>query len=510
LPWVAAALSGVLLALAFPGPDLGPLVLVALVPLLLALRPETRARRAGSLGAVTGTVFFALLLTWLRPFSEAAYAALMLSQAVFVSLFAVGASRLRSPASRLAGLPLLWAGIEVVRGAVPLGGFTWGGLGLAVHAVPSVLKLAPLLGGFGLAGAVAAVNAGIAEALGAAAARGRRHRVSLPCARVVAGMAVVALVFAVARVVPGPPAANSYLDIAVIQGSVPEVRPGPRSLTLVRVIANHLDETARLAASAGTPPDLVIWPENAVDRDPFAPGAQAADIRESVSTTVRAFGRPFLIGTILDAPEDRFFNSNIFWSPEGEVLGRYVKMHLVPFAEYVPWRHLFTRLFTQLDAVPYDGAPGHSRTQFAVDGVRFASVICFESAFGPLVRSFASDGAQFLVVTTNNASFGRSALSRQHLAASQLRAAENGRALVHAALSGISAMIGPDGRVTGHTPLFETTTLRARIPVIHGETVYTRGGQILDASYAAGAAALWLWLLIVAPCLRRRGRREIT
>jgi apolipoprotein N-acyltransferase len=148
----------------------------------------------------------------------------------------------------------------------------------------------------------------------------------------------------------------------------------------------------------------------------------------------------------------------------------------VPFGEYVPWRSALSWL-PELRQVPYDFEPGTTRTLFRAGGHPFESVICFESAFGPLVRDAVRDGAQVVVVSTNNRSYQRSANSEQHLALGQMRAAETGRAVLQASVSGISAVIDPDGSVHDQTGLFESRIVTASVPTSTGETPYVRFGD---------------------------------
>jgi apolipoprotein N-acyltransferase len=131
----------------------------------------------------------------------------------------------------------------------------------------------------------------------------------------------------------------------------------------------------------------------------------------------------------------------------------------------------------ELRQVPYDFEAGDSRTRFDAAGHPFESVICFESAFGPLVRDAVRDGAEFIVVSTNNRSYQRSANSEQHIALGQMRAAETGRAVLQASVSGISAVIDPDGSVHHRTGLFDAAVVTASVPTSTGKTLYVRFGD---------------------------------
>ena len=160
-----AVTTGAALAAAFPAPDIGPLALLALVPLLLVVE-TTRPRLAGALGFVAGLTFFGLHLLWIAEFLSwtggvawLAWGALSATQAVFVAAFfaLVPATRRLGPL-RLLVLPACWATLELLRAHQPLGGFPWGLLALTQHDAGPLLPLARVVGGYGLAAVIVAVN----------------------------------------------------------------------------------------------------------------------------------------------------------------------------------------------------------------------------------------------------------------------------------------------------------------------------------------------------------------
>jgi apolipoprotein N-acyltransferase len=493
---VAAAASGGLALLAFPPASVGAAALVALAPLALALRGAS-GRTGFLLGGVFGVTFLGGLVWWVSLFGYLAWTALVLAQALFFAVFGwLAAWASRAPAGRLAGVPLLYTAVEIARTRGPLGGFGWGTLGAAQVDGGPLLPLARIGGVHLVTLACVAVAALAAEAL----ARGRawpRLAAALTAAGLVAGAAQLPLGLA------GPVAGR--LDVALVQGNVPEGtfagfaerigRRGPEDLDIVE---NHVRATLPLAAD---PPDLVVWPENALDRDPFLESAVGA----RVSATVQAVGVPFIVGAILDAPGGRFRNANLLYAPDGTVVARYDKLHLVPFGEYVPWPRL-RRYIRALEQVPSDGVPGEAPVVFDVGGARVAAVICFESAYPALVRQFVERGAELLVVSTNNASFRRSPAAEQHLELSRVRAVEEGRVVLHAAISGISAVINARGRVLQRTRLFEPAVLRATVPLAAGRTVYARAGDAIEATLA-GAGALAALAAAGRVAAARRARR---
>ena len=223
-----------------------------------------------------------------------------------------------------------------------------------------------------------------------------------------------------------------------------------------------------------------------------------------------------LANAVADAPAHgsqpagaKALNLNVLFEPYGAVEGTYAKRHLVPFGEYVPFRHELEGHISALQRIPRDFEPGHSPGLFEIAGHRVATIICFESAFGYQVRPLVHAGAQVIVVSTNNRSYERSANSAQHVAIGQIRAAETGRPVVQAAISGISAIIDANGVVHQHTKLFQRTVLEATVTATTGETPYVRYGE-----WAIWMSALGLAAALVLSGTRRhrvsRGRASRT
>jgi apolipoprotein N-acyltransferase len=581
-----AVTTGAALAAAFPAPDIGPLALLALVPLLLVVE-TTRPRLAGALGYVAGLTFFGLHLLWIAEFLSwtggvawLAWGALSATQAVFVAAFfaLVPATRRLGPL-RLLVLPACWATLELLRAHQPLGGFPWGLLALTQHDAGPLLPLARVVGGYGIAAVIVAVNlaaafwlramvaapapaapapaadgstaagppgpagavakvAGPAGAAGAvdkaataAGVAGSVNKVATgdgplpeaggdgtPAARRRAGLGgwrrlavLVGLPVLVAGLIPArvlapaaPPPSGPPLDLVVVQGGL----RGGRGLALGQaseaVFANHVRLTERLALTPGPPADLVVWGEGAADRDPLA----SADRLAEVARAAGAAAAPILLGATTRVDQRHLATEALLFTQGGQLADRYRKRRLVPFGEYVPFGGFIGRLIPATrEGVPTDKVPGERLEPLIVDGVGVGVLICWESAYAEDARQATRDGAGVLLVMTNNASFGDGPGSRQHLASSQLRAVEEGRSVVHAAVTGITAVIGPDGHTSSQTALYQQTTVRAAVAPSQGLTPYTRFGRIIEAGLlgvaVAGvlAAALLWWLR------RRRERR---
>ena len=167
----------------------------------------------------------------------------------------------------------------------------------------------------------------------------------------------------------------------------------------------------------------------------------------------------------------------------------------MPFGEYVPWRAALS-FIEELQQVPTDYEPGPGPTVFQLGDHAVGALICFESAFPALAREYARLDADALVVLTNNRSYRRSANSAQHLAMGQFRAAETGRPLLQAAISGITAVVDHTGEVRSRTGLFEPTVLIGEVATYRGRTPYVRVGEwalAVSAVVLAVSAALGRW-----------------
>ncbi|MGC8811075.1 MAG: apolipoprotein N-acyltransferase [bacterium] len=223
-------------------------------------------------------------------------------------------------------------------------------------------------------------------------------------------------------------------------------------------------------------PDLVIWPETATPfffQNNFPFQSRILDLAAQMET-------PLLFGSPAFTRQDHkvnYFNSAFLISPQKEILGRYDKIHLVPFGEYAPLAGLlgFTR---DIIGAIGDFTPGLGVTNLALPWGKFGVLICYEIIFPNLTRQFAAQGAQFLVNITNDAWFGRTSAPYQHLSMATLRAVENRLPIARAANTGISAIINAEGKIVQSSNLFTREVLSGNIKINTGLTFYTRYGDI--------------------------------
>ena len=443
--------------------------------------------------------YLGLLLRWLQLFGAIAEWPLVVVEAGFVAAFGALAVLIYRHARGVPAALLLaagWTGIEWLRGIWPLGGFTWGGLGYTLHGIRTIMPIASVMGVWGLTFIVVLVNALLVESGFVVVHRRAEGRSGRGAAFAVAVPLVIAAAVAVLpAAIPVPKPSGRSLDVAVVQGSVPRALASDRLLQTSAVAASHIALNRRLASN---PPDLAVWPENALADDPATDPVLGA----AVSDSVRATGSPTLIGAIRRLPGGRYANQTLLYDEWGRIVGRYTKVHLVPFGEYVPFPKLFgwTERYRQGNV---DLVPGKSLRVFRVDGTAVGTPICFENTFPDLFRRFVAMGAGVMVLTTNDSSYLLTEASREHTIFSQVRAAETGRWVVQAALSGESAFIDPTGRIVSRTGLFERTIMRGTVRAGSAETLYVRFGDWFPMACLLAVAAWAVWAAVV-PSVRRR------
>jgi apolipoprotein N-acyltransferase len=490
-----AGASGLALLASHPPVGAWPLTFVAPGLLLASLwvedddaRAQGRRPRAARLGALAGLSTFAPMLSWLvLPAGVVGWGLLVAVQAGWAALLAV----LLRPALAWRTLPLVtavvWTGIDAWRAVWPLNGFGWGAIAYAHVDGSWLLPTARILGGRGITFLVVLISAAgaVAIRMAAGALRGRAegdlehdldHRTRVPLSFLVGG-----LLASVLLTVEPPPATGS-LDILAVQGNdVRHWELDEREPDAPLRITTALRDASLAAIAADGPPDLTVWPESSVDRDPWT--TRGAPLGALAGEVAAASGR-LLTGASLDGPDpatERLIAALLLEDGFHEV-DRYVKRRLVPFGEFIPLRR-WLDWFPPLEQIPRDARPATEPQVLEVaPGVRAAVVICFESVFTEVVRSNVLAGeapAQLLLTLTNDASFGDSAEPAQHLAQSQLRAVETGRHVVHAALSGSSAFVTPDGQLQQATEVFTVDTIRAEVPLVEGLTPYLRSGDVL-------------------------------
>jgi apolipoprotein N-acyltransferase len=463
---IALAISlagGIVMSLAFPPAAAWPLAFVALIPLLWLLA-DAGPMRGLALGFAYGIGFYGATLYWIYRFGFGAWTALTLLSAAAVAVFAAAYPALKGygrPLLAALSAAALWTVVDWIRGMWPLGGFTWGSVGVSQADDRALLRLASVTGVWGVTFVVVLVNGLLLAAVtGGGGTLRRSGRVSFAALLVLAPLSIAF-----------PVASGRPVDIATVQVDVRLAQNAPSALDEdLQVAGLNIDQLRKLA---GNPPDLAVTGEGSFDPGAAADPGTIAALRSAIT----AVGAPTLVGAVTNDVDARQRTDVLLFDAAGDLVDRYDKVHLVPFGEYVPWRsHL--SWFRAIDQIPVDRAPGERVHALYAPGLpAFGTPICFENGFPDIPRDMVRDGAEFLIVPVNNASYGFTAASEQHEQMSRIRAVEDGRWFVDSAVSGISAFIDPSGSVTQHLGLFNTGILRGTIRSSDARTLYVRLGD---------------------------------
>ena len=487
--------SGVAVALAFPPIDFWPTMPLGIAGLLVVVRGVS-GRAGTALGLLFGLGFMLPLLRWITIIGPDAWVALSVLEALFFGLLGWTWSRVRALTWWPVAAALTWVLAESLRGVIPFGGLPWGTLAFGLVETPVVR--------YGRLGGTALVSFVVVLAVAVVVwAVETRHRRTWSLA---AGAGAV-LLLGLAFVLPaGPAGPTDTVQVAAVQGDVPGEGMDPFAEQRA-VLHNHAEATHELAAevAAGTrpAPDIVIWPENSTDIDPYTdPSAY-----DEIDGAVRAIGVPTLVGAVVDGPdEDHVQNMGIVWSPETGPGARYIKRHPVPFGEYIPFRDVLSGLIERLDQIPRDFYRGDTAGVLDLGSVRIGDLICFEVVYDGLIRDVIDGGAELLVVQTNNATYTGTGQLAQQFATSRYRAIETGRTVVVAATNGISGIVAPDGTIVQESGIRTRDLLSAEVQLASGRTLGVRIGHEVEVALALGGAvavAVSVW-----ERRRRVGRME--
>lgn len=478
-----SALSGLLLGLAFPYFNWWFIGWFGLTPLLVILF-SSDIFDATLYGFAAGIAFFAITAYWMFIFGPLAGFAFVIFQSVFLAAFGAAAviiHRVYERGLRPIQIAALWTGIELIRSLGPLG-LSFGALGYSQHKMDAALAASSFIGVSGISFLMALSNQAIAEMVIAA----RQKRISWPAPiRTALFLLIPLIILAASQYGRSKQTAENEEGawVAILQPNIAqEVKWQP--LKKESILKTHL-KLAQQAASKK--PDLIIWPETAIP-------SYLLDEEEYVAKIIdlaKDSGAYMLVGGLyeradLEGGGKAVLNSAFLFAPNGKIVGRYDKLRIIPFGEYIPLRPIFSKL-KALEAIAYDTYPGSEMTVFNTELGRFSAVICFESTDAFLVGGFARRGAEALMVMTNDGWFKETAAAEHHLVMAKFRAAENGFYLVQAANTGISAIIDDRGGVVSKTSLGQERVLFGRVVLCQSKTFYSRFGYLLPWALLAAS-----------------------
>jgi apolipoprotein N-acyltransferase len=399
----------------------------------------------------------------------------------------------------LVAVPFLWVAVELARTRITA--FPWELLGYAQTGNFALTRIATFTGVYGLSFEIVLVNSVFAAAFLAAKKR-RKALLAAACAAVV--------ILQTGQWLAPPPVATNRTallvqpDIPIQMGEMWTKEYFQSTLRELTAISLH---PAR--EKPGHRYDLIVWPESP---SPFYTNDPL--FRDAVSELARQSGTWVVAGSIgitpamhatmhatmnsgeqssgfqgSDGQSSQIFNSAALVDPQGEWVGRYDKVHLVPFGEYLPVPRVFA-FAGGLTKEVGEFQRGASRAPLDAGGQRLGMFICYESIFPDEVRQGPLQGAQVLVNISNDGWYGDSGAWKQHLQQTQMRAIENGRWLLAATNTGMTASVDPYGRIVAATPRKVRTALAAPYALSSSTTFYTRHGDwfaYLCAIISAGA-----------------------
>lgn len=475
---VLGLMGGVCLWLAFPGHDVWWLAVVGCAGLALATAGATWWAGALS-GLLLGLAWFTPMFTWAGTYAGGPA---WLAMSVVSALYPAALGALLALLQRAGNIrPLLgaaaWVLMEWARSVTPFGGFPWARLGFSQADSP-MLGAVSLVGVPGLGLLIALIGGLLAVALQRFLAPGGRQ-VGRAAAALVGAVVLVAAPLLVPR-----PTAGENVTVAAVQGDLPE--GFSRTLTAEPgvILDRYADATKALAGRVANgdtaPPDLVVWPEGATDRDPLDPRVRSAT-SDRIMSAVEAVGAPVVLGGLSRQGEVGSASNMVFsYLPRYGLDQTYRKVYLAPFGEIMPLRPLLRHLSPWVDRIDDLSAgdrPGVMSVPLGTGRpVNLGLAICFEIVVDRAVRDLVKGGAQLLVVPTSNAWFGDGDQSAQHLAISRVRAVEYGRSIAHVSNVGVSGLITPDGVVHERTVPYTQATLVGQLPLRTEQTLTVRTG----------------------------------
>ncbi|MEA3560521.1 MAG: apolipoprotein N-acyltransferase [Candidatus Omnitrophota bacterium] len=480
--------SALLLVFSFPVFKLTGFAWFAFVPLFIAIDGK-KMRKAVIFSCLTGFVFFLGTVYWIGYVSVWGLTILVLYLTLYFGVFGLFVSCLSSGFWFLLLVPCFWVALEYIRSHL-FSGFGWAALGYSQYLNIPLIQIADITGVYGVSFLVMMVNVSIFQILQAAGRRPQAAGRKFQTARtdfksLLINIGIVSLIliavfgYGKSQLLKRP---EPKIKIAVVQGNISQQEKWDPQLK--QLILDKYRVLTKLASF--NQPDIIVWPETAV------PGYLVNDDRllDYITDLVKEVNKPLLLGSAFLANNQEVYNSAFLISRQGEVVGRYDKLHLVPFGEYIPLGKVFSfvkGVDKRAGGGNFTAGKTYTLFQLPITGcqlARFGVLICFEDVFPGLTRAFVRQGADFMVNITNDAWFGNSSGPYQHVQTSVLRAVENKKGVVRCANTGISCFIDPTGRITNKVldkkgkDLSITGYLTGEISIWKILTFYTRFGDV--------------------------------
>ncbi len=511
--------SAVMYALAFPSDvslaGYSPLAFVCLVPLILALGRSSPGR-ALFYGVSFGIIQTMLANFWLGTFSLVSLQFITVVFAAEYSIFMVLLVWLMNRLPKLDWIivPMAWVAFDYLRSRGFLG-YSWGMLGSSQYDVRPLIQIAAITGIWGVTFLVTFANSAIAytmnawSRLGGAAAWWRTRNAVVPLASAVL-LAVAVLIqglFAI-RLQEARSVLHSVRVSLVQENTDPRKNDYQATFEVLRRLTQEV---------LPEKPDLVVWSETAFvpnirrwsEMDPRQyPLARIVDeflaYQKQIHTWLVTGNDDYTLASDSSGNEVRNdYNASVLFSPQGQRVQTYHKIHLVPFTEYFPYKKQLPSMYKMLQNFDvYLWEPGTEYTVFHTPKIAFATPICFEDSFPDDVRHFVQGGAQVIMNLSNDYWSLSKVEGKQHYINSLFRAVENRRPLMRATASGLTAYVDLTGKLIKSVPYYTEATLTADVPIrADALSPYTRWGDWFPVTMLVG-----VMLFLGGSLLARRAR----
>ena len=495
--------SGVLLILSFPNFDLEFLAWFAFVPLLYAIEGKGRLH-AFTLGFLTGLISYLGILYWIIVAVHTyGNIPLLLSGVILLLLvgylslftgtfaFLTRVVPLSSGIQTILFFPILWTALEYLRSFF-LTGFPWANLGYSQYLNLPFIQMADITGPYGLSFVILLVNATLFWIL--------RQWINktFPVREVIVTLLVLlsSMIYGYVKIraIDQQMLHHPALKVALAQGNIDQSIKWDESFQ-----KETLKIYERLSLKvAEQHPDLIIWPETATPFF-FQQAIEYQPLVLDIPNKTKAF---LLFGSPsfkVERGKVNHYNSAYLASPSKEIVGRYDKIHLVPYGEYVPLGEILP--LGSLGEGIGNFKSGKVIHNFSLPQGKFGVLICFEIIFPDLCRRFVKSGADFLVTITNDAWFGRTSAPHQHFTIAVFRAVENRVFIARAANTGITGFIDPRGKIIKKGEIFTEEAMNGTIRLSKKKTFYTLYGDV----FAWVCSGLSILLLGYALSQKRSG-----
>lgn len=491
--------SALLLILSFPRIDQSFLAWVALIPLLYTVEGKG-VYRSFSLGWLCGFVFHIGLIYWIvvvtTTYGKLSYPLGILVMLLLVSYLSLYFGLALATAKFIevktafklpTTLPFIWVTMEYLRSFL-FSGFPWENLGYSQYHSLLLIQCADITGVYGISFLIVYVNTTLFLLLQ-----------SIPYKKIPFKEIILALIIVTAIALYGRwrlieinqiTKASATMNVGLIQGNIDQGIKWNRAFR-EQAITTHQQLSIKALQQQTR---LIIWPESST---PFYFQSEL-DYQHRIFEIISDSDTYLLLGSPAYELRDsrwRNFNSAFLLSPSKKIIGRYDKIHLVPYGEYVPLKKFFPFIHKMVEGIGRF-YPGQKISLLSLPECSFGVLICYEVIFPDLTRRFVKKGAQFLVNITNDAWFGKTSAPYQHLSMATFRAIENRRFIARAANTGISAFIDATGKIKSSSPLFTEALITGKIGILTISTFYTNYGDVFALLSTLLSAVLFLVAIV--------------